>query len=121
MRIDPRMIDIGVIQAAALFTILLIAVGLLSGLVSSRIKGITTGDAKTIAALLNCRGLMLIALPLDMLDHRLIGPRLLPVFFCGAVVTTLMTGPLLAWAEHGAAPSDINDDEYRLFRELRSV
>ena len=76
MRIDPRLIDLGVLQAAAFFTILLVAVGVLSGLVSSRVRGITTSEARTIGALLNCRGLMLIA-------------------------TTLMTGPLLAWADHG--------------------
>jgi Kef-type K+ transport system membrane component KefB len=111
MRIDPRMIDVGVIQAAALFTILLVAVGFLSGVASSRVRGITSREARTIAALLNCRGLMLIALPLDMLDHRLIGPRLVTVFFFGAVLTTLMTGPLLAWAEHGEARSDIDDDK----------
>jgi Kef-type K+ transport system membrane component KefB len=111
MRIDPRMIDVGVVQAAALFTILLVAVGFLSGLASSRVRGITSREARTIAALVNCRGLMLIALPLDMLDHRLIGPRLVAVFFFGAVVTTLMTGPLLAWAEHGDARSDNDDDK----------
>jgi hypothetical protein len=33
-----------------------------------------------------------------MADHRLIGPRLVAVFFIGAVATTLMTGPLLARA-----------------------
>jgi Kef-type K+ transport system membrane component KefB len=111
MRIDPRMIDVGVVQAAALFAILLVAVGFLSGLASSRVQGITRREARTIAALLNCRGLMLIALPLDMLDHRLIGPRLVTVFFFGAIVTTLMTGPLLAWAEHTDVRSDIEDGE----------
>lgn len=103
MRIEPRVIDAGVIQAAALFTICLVAVGFLGGLASSRVRGITSREARTIAALLNCRGLMLIALPLEMLDHRLIGPRLVAVFFFGAVLTTLVTGPLLAWAEHGDA------------------
>jgi Kef-type K+ transport system membrane component KefB len=111
MRIDPRLIDVGVVQAAALFTIPLVAVGLLSGLASSRVRGVTTREARTIAALLNCRGLMLIALPLDMLDHRLIGPRLVTVFFFGAVVTTLMTGPLLAWAGRADAHSDMEDDK----------
>jgi Kef-type K+ transport system membrane component KefB len=110
-RVDPRVIDFGVIEGAALFTTLLAAVAALAGWVSSRVSGITTRDARLIAGLLNCRGLMLVALPVDMVDHRLIGPRLVAVFCAGALVTTLMTGPLLAWADHAGTPSDTTDDQ----------
>jgi Kef-type K+ transport system membrane component KefB len=111
IRVDPRVIDFGVIEGAALFTMLLVAVAALAGWVSSRVSGITTRDARMIAGLLNCRGLVLIALSVDMVDHRLIGPRLVAVFCVGALVTTLMTGPLLAWADRAGIPSDMADDK----------
>jgi Kef-type K+ transport system membrane component KefB len=110
IRIDPRAIDVEVVEAAAVFTILLVAVASLGG-VSSRMSGLTTRTATTIAALLNCRGLVLLALAVDMVDHRLIGAMLAPVFFLGAVATTLMTGPLLAWAQR---PTQLEPEDDKL-------
>jgi Kef-type K+ transport system membrane component KefB len=98
-RIQPRALDAGVLAAAVLFTVLLTAVGALGGLASLRAEGIGAAEARTIAALLTCRGLMLLALASGMADDRLIGTRLAMVFFLGALLTTLMTGPLLHWAD----------------------
>jgi Kef-type K+ transport system membrane component KefB len=98
-RIDPGMLDLGVLAGAAVFTVLLVAVAMLAGSVSSRFPGLGASDASAIAALLNCRGMMLLALGVEMSDHRLIGARLVAVFFIGAVATTAMTGPLLARAQ----------------------
>jgi hypothetical protein len=72
---------------------------MLAGSVSSRFPGLGASDASAIAALLNCRGMMLLALGVEMSDQRLIGARLVAVFFIGAVATTAMTGPLLARAQ----------------------
>jgi len=97
-RLDPRVLDLGVLEGAAVFTSLLVAVAALAGSASARISHIGANDARAITALINCRGMMLLALGAQMADHRLIGPRLVAVFFIGAVATTLMTGPLLARA-----------------------
>jgi Kef-type K+ transport system membrane component KefB len=97
-RLDPRMLDVGVLQGAAVFTALLVAVAAAAGSASARTAHIGANDARAITALINCRGLMLLVLGVQMADHRLIGPRLVAVFFIGAVATTLMTGPLLARA-----------------------
>jgi Kef-type K+ transport system membrane component KefB len=106
-RVDPRMLDASVLAGAAVFTILLVAVATVSGWASSRISGVGASDARAITALLNCRGLMLLVVAVELADHRLIGPRLVAVLFIAAVATTLMTGPLLAragrLARHGAA------------------
>jgi Kef-type K+ transport system membrane component KefB len=97
-RIDPRVLDLGVLEGAFLFTVLLVAVAVIGGSAMARIPEIGRVDARAITALVNCRGLMLLAIAVQMSDHRLIGPRLLAVFFFGAVTTTLMTGPVLARA-----------------------
>jgi Kef-type K+ transport system membrane component KefB len=97
-RVDPRMLDASVLAGAAVFTVLLVAVATVSGWASSQISGVGAGDARAITALLNCRGLMLLVVAVELADHRLIGPRLVAVLFIAAVATTLMTGPLLARA-----------------------
>jgi Kef-type K+ transport system membrane component KefB len=102
-RIEPRVLDARVVAGAALFTVLLTAVGALGGLASSRAPEIGTAEARTITALLGCRGLVLLALAASMADYRLIGARLAMVFFLAALATTLMTGPLLSWADRAAS------------------
>jgi Kef-type K+ transport system membrane component KefB len=97
-RLDPRVLDAGVLEGAALFTALLVVVAALGGYVSARISHVGASDARAIMALINCRGMMLVALGIEMADRRLVGSRLVAVFFIGAVATTLMTGPLLARA-----------------------
>ena len=97
-RLDPRVLDVDVLEAAALFTSLLVLVATLGGYTSARVSHVGASEARAFMALINCRGMMLLALGVQMADRRLIGPRLVAVFFIGAVATTLMTGPLLARA-----------------------
>jgi Kef-type K+ transport system membrane component KefB len=101
-----------VLGAAALltvvvFTALLLAVALPSGLVAKRVARFSAPEAKTIAALLNCRGLLLLVLAVAMADEDLIGPSLVAVLFLGALATTLMTGPLLGWAQRSTGERTI--------------
>jgi hypothetical protein len=42
--------------------------------------------------------MMLLALGVELRDHRLIGSRFVAVLYLCAIATTLMTGPLLARA-----------------------
>ena len=100
-RIDPTQLDPHVIEGTLVFLGLLLAVaGLAAGAAARRFDPV---ELSTIAALLNCRGLVLLALGVSMVDHHLIGPRLVAVFFLGAVATTLMTGPLLRWGRRAPA------------------
>jgi Kef-type K+ transport system membrane component KefB len=101
-RVDPRTLGLSVLAGAAVFTVLLVAVACLAGSVSSRFSVLGASDATAIAVLLNCRGLMLLVLGVEMSDHRLIGSRLVAVFFIGAVATTAMTGPMFAGAQRRA-------------------
>jgi Kef-type K+ transport system membrane component KefB len=69
---------------------------LIPGYLGARLGGLPRDDAAVVAALVNARGLTeLIALNLG-LSSGLIGPRLYAVLVLMAVVTTLMTAPLLA-------------------------
>lgn len=106
-RVDPRLLDGEVILGAVVFTALLLAVALPSGLVAKRVARFSAPEAKTIAALLNCRGLLLLVLAVAMADEDLIGPSLVAVLFLGALATTLMTGPLLGWAQRSTGERTI--------------
>jgi Kef-type K+ transport system membrane component KefB len=62
----------------------------------SRLRGLQPRDSATIAALVNTRGLTeLIALNVGLADG-LIGQRLFTVLVLMALITTVMTGPLLS-------------------------
>jgi Kef-type K+ transport system membrane component KefB len=98
-RVAPGTLDFGVLTGAAVLTVLLLAVGVLGAAVSSRFPVLGNGNATALAALLNCRGVMLVALGVEMRDHRLIGSKLVGVFFICAIATTIMTGPLFARAQ----------------------
>ena len=93
--------------ALAVFTALLLAVALPSGLVAKRVARFSAPEATTIAALLNCRGLLLLVLAVAMADDDLIGPSLVAVILLGALATTLMTGPLLRWAQRSTGERTI--------------
>lgn len=106
-RIDLRLLDVRVFEGAAVFTILLVAVAAVGTLAQSGAPGTGTHNRATTMALLNCRGLMLLAVGVEMASHRLAGARLVAVFFIGAVTTTLMTGPLLDWGERSLARQEL--------------
>jgi Kef-type K+ transport system membrane component KefB len=100
-RVDPRALDLGVLTGAAVFTALLGAVAILGASLSSRFAVLGPGEASSLAALLNCRGMMLLALGVELRDHGLIGVRLVAVLYLCAIATTLMTGPLFVRALGG--------------------
>jgi Kef-type K+ transport system membrane component KefB len=70
----------------------------------SRLCGIEPRESATIAVLVNTRGLTeLIALNVGLTDG-LIGSRLFTVLVLMALITTMMTGPLLSVIRHSRAP-----------------
>ena len=82
--------------AFALIMLVAIAGKLLGGMAGARISGYAWRDSFAVGALINSRGLMeLIVLKIG-LDAGLIGPELFTMLFGMAIVTTLMTAPLLA-------------------------
>jgi Kef-type K+ transport system membrane component KefB len=65
------------------------------GALSGRAVGLNWNQANTIGVLMNCRGLMILVVGLVGLSAGVITPAMQGVFVIGAIVTTLMTGPLV--------------------------
>jgi Kef-type K+ transport system membrane component KefB len=73
----------------------------------SRVSGIEPRESATIAVLVNTRGLTeLIVLNVGLADG-LIGPRLFTVLVLMALITTMMTGPLLSVIRRSRAPEPV--------------
>jgi Kef-type K+ transport system membrane component KefB len=95
LRTDFRLLDTDLIIGILVFLAFMIlgkwAVGYLTG----RAVGLQDHQAHTIGVLLNCRGLLILVVGLIGLQLGVITPELQVVFVIGAIVTTLMTGPLV--------------------------
>ncbi len=75
--------------------------------VAARISGMTYRESSIIGALMNTRGLVeLIVLNIG-LDLGVLSPRLFTILVVMALVTTMMTGPLLALANVRPSPRDL--------------
>ena len=80
---------------------LIIAVAVLGkitgGTAGARLAGYGWRDSFATGSLMNARGLMELIVMKVGLDAGLIGPQLFTMLLVMAIVTTLMTGPMLAW------------------------
>jgi Kef-type K+ transport system membrane component KefB len=87
--------------------ILLAAVGgkIIGGSVGARIAGEPWRAALAIGSLMNARGLMELIVMKVGLDAALIGKPLFTMLLVMAIVTTVMTGPLLNWLARGQPES----------------
>ena len=73
---------------------------------AARLRGEPNGVALRVGALMNARGLMqLIALNVG-LEAGIVDPALFTVLVLVALVTTLMTTPVLSWIERREARAD---------------
>lgn len=72
--------------------------------VAARLTGETWRDAVALGALLNTRGLMALVVVGVGLDAGVIAPALHGLMVLVALLTTMMTTPLLALTGHGTAP-----------------
>ncbi len=70
----------------------------LSGLVGGRLTGMTWAEGNLLGVLFNCRGLLVLVVALAALQQKAITPQLQAAAVLVALVTTMMTGPLAAWA-----------------------
>ncbi|MER8091906.1 cation:proton antiporter [Streptomyces goshikiensis] len=98
--VSGRSVEIGALDAdgvaaLALITLLAVSIKLVSGTVAARLSGLDRHDARTVGALLNTRGLTeLIALNVG-LQAGLVSGRLYTALVLMALVTTVLTQPLL--------------------------
>jgi Kef-type K+ transport system membrane component KefB len=64
------------------------------GAVTGRSVGLSWSDANSVGVLMNCRGLEILIVGLIGLQADVLTEEMMAVFVVGAIVTTLMTGPL---------------------------
>jgi len=69
----------------------------LGGALGARIAGYGWRESFATGALMNARGLMELIVMKVGLDAGLIGPSLFTMLLVMALVTTVMTGPMLTW------------------------
>ena len=86
---------------ALLATVVAVKVG--ATYVSARLAGFDRGQARAMGALLQCGGVMTIAVSLDVLHAGIVTTRTHAMLTLVGVVTTMLAGPLLAAARQGAA------------------
>lgn len=106
-------LNVGAVRGDAL-VVLALTVGIASvgklgpAYAASRISGLRPREAATIATLVNTRGLTeLIALNVGLNDG-IIGPRMFTILVLMALITTLMTGPLLSRIRPDRAPQPVD-------------
>lgn len=96
LQTNLRLLDDGKVIAGALVFLVLMIVGKLgAGFLAGRAVGLGTREAGAIGVLLNCRGLLILVVGLIGLQLKVITPEMQVVFVIGAIVTTMMTGPLV--------------------------
>ena len=95
LRTDFRLLDFDLIPGLLLFLALMIVGKWGVGYLTGRAVGLRDAQAHTLGVLLNCRGLLILVVGLIGLQLEVITPGMQAVFVVGAIVTTLMTGPLV--------------------------
>lgn len=95
LRTDLTLIRPNLLGGILLFIALMIAGKWLVGYVAGRATGLSGRDANAIGVLLNCRGLLILVVALIGLELNVITPQMQLVFVLGAIVSTMMTGPLM--------------------------
>lgn len=98
--------DIGSLNGSGgvlLALILAVAIGgkLIPGYAAARLSGMDARQSAVVAALVNTRGLTELIVLNVALDARIIGPEMFTVLVLMALLTTLMTGPLLSLTGRG--------------------
>lgn len=104
IKTNLRLLTPSLIPGLVLFLVMMIVGKLLVGALTGRAVGLKWKQAGLMGVLLNCRGLLILAVAIIGLQLGVITPQMQVVFVIGAIVTTMMTGPLVdALAEPEAA------------------
>jgi Kef-type K+ transport system membrane component KefB len=95
LRTDLRVLSGELVPGLLLFLGLMVVGKWGVGWIAGRAVGLRNDEANLIGVLLNCRGLLILVVALIGLQLGIITPAMQAVFVIGAIVTTLMTGPLV--------------------------
>jgi Kef-type K+ transport system membrane component KefB len=95
LRTDLKLLKAGLLPGLVLFLVLMVAGKWLVGYLAGRSVGLASHQANVLGVLLNCRGLLILVVGLIGLQLGVITRQMQAVFVVGAIVTTLMTGPLV--------------------------
>lgn len=93
---DLGVLDAGSFAVLAALTVVAILSRLMGAYAGGRMGGLATGEAWTVAAVLNCRGLLVLVVGLAAVDAGVFTAELQVGSVVVALVTTAMTGPLVA-------------------------
>jgi Kef-type K+ transport system membrane component KefB len=95
---DLRELHSGVWAAVLALLAAVVAIKVAAAFATARMTGFDAAEARAIGALMQCGGVMTIAISLDLLEAHVIGARLHATLTLIALVTTLVAGPLLPGA-----------------------
>ncbi|HTN22375.1 MAG TPA: cation:proton antiporter [Solirubrobacteraceae bacterium] len=95
LRTDLRELDADALAPALALVGGVIAIKLVVAYAAARAAGFATADARAIGALLQCGGIMTIAISLELLNARIIDARLHATLTLVGLVSTIAAGPLL--------------------------
>ena len=96
-----------VVGPALAIIVAVMVIKLAVGYPAARLAGFDAGEARAIGALLQCGGIMTIAISLDVLQAGVIGLRLHATLTLIGLISTLVAGPLLARARLGEAAAPL--------------
>jgi Kef-type K+ transport system membrane component KefB len=101
-----RELHLDALPAVVAIIVAVIAVKLAGGYASARAVGFDRGEAQAMAALLQCGGVMTIAISLDVLQAGIVTTRTHALLTLVGLVTTVVAGPLLARSGLAASEAD---------------
>ncbi len=96
---DLRELHSGVLAGVLALLAAVIASKVVTAYAAARMAGFQPVDARAIGALMQCGGVMTIAISLDLLEAYVIGARMHATLTLIGLVTTIAAGPLLPRAE----------------------
>ena len=96
---DLRELHSGVLAAGLALLAAVIAIKVGAAYVAALMAGFDAADARAIGALMQCGGVMTIAISLDLLEAHVIGARMHATRTLIGLVTTVVAGPLLPRTE----------------------
>lgn len=95
LQTDFRVLTAGLIPGILVFLAFMVAGKWVVGAAAARAVGLKMREANTIGVLMNCRGLMILIVAIVAGQFGGITPEMRVVFALGAIITTMMTGPLV--------------------------
>jgi K+:H+ antiporter len=83
------------VPGIVLFVVMAVASKWIGGLVSGKVGGLSWSESNALGVLMNCRGLLVLVVALVALNAGVISPQMQAGAVVMALVTTMMTGPLV--------------------------